>query len=168
MREIARDQVEVRDALGYDQFYVVGHDRGARCAYRMALDHPQVVLRLAVLDIVPTGEAFRRADMDFSLGYWVWSLLAAPEPLPEQLITRAPDVIVNHMLDAWSEARDAFPPEIRVEYIAKFRDSDTLHAICVAHPCGASEIRVRGDLDRGARVSAHERWSARNARATGT
>ena len=64
MREIAIDQVEVMHTLGYDQFSVVGHDRGARCAYRMALDHPGAVTRLAVLDIIPTGEAFRRADSE--------------------------------------------------------------------------------------------------------
>jgi haloacetate dehalogenase len=63
MRELARDQVEVMHTLGYDRFSVVGHDRGARCAYRMALDHPDAVTRLAALDIVPTGEAFRRAAM---------------------------------------------------------------------------------------------------------
>lgn len=72
MREIARDQVEVMNTLGYDQFSVIGHDRGARCAYRMALDHPRTVTRLAVLDIVPTGDAFRRADMEFSLKFWAW------------------------------------------------------------------------------------------------
>ncbi len=69
---------------------------------------PDAVTRLAVLDIVPTGEAFRRADMDFSLGFWVWSFLAADEPVPEQLIAGAPDVLVDHMLDAWSDERDVF------------------------------------------------------------
>jgi haloacetate dehalogenase len=59
----------------------------------LALDHADAITRLAVLDIVPTGEAFRRADMDFSLGFWVWSFLAADEPVPEQLIARAPDVL---------------------------------------------------------------------------
>src|SRR5918992_537521 len=73
MREIAKDQVEVMRALGYERFHVVGHDRGARCAYRMALDHPDAVERLVVLDIVPTGDAFRLADKDFAVGYWVWS-----------------------------------------------------------------------------------------------
>ena len=68
MRELARDQVEVMSALGYQEFAVAGHYRGARCAYRMALDHPATVARLAVLDIVPPGEAFGRADSDFSLG----------------------------------------------------------------------------------------------------
>jgi haloacetate dehalogenase len=118
MREIARDQVEVMHALGYDQFTVVGHDRGARCAYRMALDHPQVVLRLAVLDIVPTGEAFRRADREFALGYWVWSFLA----------------------------------EIRAEYIAQFRDTATVHAICEEYRAAAT-LDVRHDeADRGKRL----------------
>jgi haloacetate dehalogenase len=69
MRELARDQVEAMGRLGYDRFGVAGHDRGARCAYRMALDHPTAVSRLAVLDIVPTYDAFHRADMDFSLGF---------------------------------------------------------------------------------------------------
>jgi haloacetate dehalogenase len=152
MREIARDQVEVMHALGYDQFTVVGHDRGARCAYRMALDHPQVVLRLAVLDIVPTGEAFRRADREFALGYWVWSFLAAPAPVPERLIAGAPDVVVNHMLDAWSGAADAFPPEIRAEYIAQFRDTATVHAICEEYRAAAT-LDVRHDeADRGKRL----------------
>ena len=101
MRELARDQVQVMHTLGYARFSVVGHDRGARCAYRLALDHPEAVSRLAVLDIVPTGDAFRRADRDFALHFWVWSFLAAPEPVPERLIAGAPGVFVNHMLDAW-------------------------------------------------------------------
>jgi haloacetate dehalogenase len=151
MREIARDQVEVMQALGYNQFYVVGHDRGARCAYRMALDHPQVVLRLAVLDIIPTGEAFRRADMEFAVGYWVWSFLAAPAPVPEQLIAGAPDVVVDHMLDAWSEARDAFPPEIRAGYIESFRDTATVHAICEEYRAAATLDCRHDEADRGKR-----------------
>jgi len=85
-RAMARDQVEVMRQLGYDRFFVVGHDRGGRCAYRMALDHPQRVLKLAVLDIVPTGEAFRRADLAFGLAYWLWFFLAQPYDLPERVL----------------------------------------------------------------------------------
>ncbi|MGH3430283.1 MAG: alpha/beta fold hydrolase [Terriglobales bacterium] len=113
MREIARDQIEVMHSLGYDRFGVAGHDRGARCAYRLALDHPSAADRLAVLDIVPTGDAFRRASMEFSLGYWVWSFLAAPYPVPERLIAQDPAIFVNHMLDSWSDVPDVFPAEIR-------------------------------------------------------
>ena len=151
MRAIARDQVEVMHALGHDQFSVIGHDRGARCAYRMALDHQGAVSRLAVLDIVPTGEAFRRADMDFSLGFWVWSFLAAPEPVPEQLIARAPAVIVNHMLDAWSEVRDAVPAEVRAEYIDKFSAADTVHAVCEQYRAAATLDYLHDEADRGKR-----------------
>jgi haloacetate dehalogenase len=151
MREIAGDQVEVMRTLGYDQFSVVGHDRGARCAYRMALDHPGAVTRLAVLDIVPTGEAFRRADMDFSLGFWLWSFLAAPEPVPEQLIAKAPAVIVDYMLDALSEVSAAFPAEVRAAYIAKFSAPDTIHAICEEYRAAATIDYQHDEADRGNR-----------------
>jgi haloacetate dehalogenase len=151
MREIARDQVEVMNTLGYQRFRVVGHDRGARCAYRMALDHPDAVTRLAVLDIVPTGDAFRSAGMEFSLGFWIWSFLAAPEPVPEQLIARAPDVVVNHMLDSWSELPETFPAEVRAEYIAKFSVPETIHAICEEYRAAATLDYQHDEADRGRR-----------------
>jgi haloacetate dehalogenase len=151
MREIAGEQVEVMAALGHERFAVVGHDRGARCAYRMALDHPCIVIRLAVLDTVPTGDAFSRADMDFSLGFWVWSFLAAPEPVPERLIARDPAVLVNHMLDSWSDATDAFPAAVRAEYIEKFNDPDTIHAICEEYRAAATLDYQHDEADRGHR-----------------
>ena len=151
MRAIAAEQVEVMRALGYDRFAVVGHDRGARCAYRMALDHPAVVSRLAVLDIVPTGDAYRLADADFSLGYWVWSFLAAPAPVPERMIAAAPDVFVDHMLDGWSRTPDAFAPEVRRAYVDAFRDPATVHAICEEYRAAATLDRAHDDADRGRR-----------------
>jgi haloacetate dehalogenase len=151
MRALARDQVEVMQALGYDRFGVVGHDRGARCAYRMALDHPQVVTRLAVLDIVPTGEAFARADMNFSLGFWVWSFLAAPEPVPERLVVKDPAVLVNHMLDTWSELPDAFPPDLRAHYVEQFRDPARVHAVCEQYRAAATLDYQDDQADRGRR-----------------
>jgi haloacetate dehalogenase len=151
MRAISRDQIEVMKALGYDRFSVVGHDRGARCAYRMALDHPEVVTRLAVLDIVPTGDVYRRADRDFIMRFWVWSFLAAPEPTPEKLITGAPEAFVDHMLDTWSEAPGAFPPEVRSEYVAKFSDPRTVHAICEEYRAAATIDDGLDEADRGKR-----------------
>lgn len=151
MREIAREQVEVMNALGYDRFSVVGHDRGARCAYRMALDHPRAVTRLAVLDILPTGDTFRHADKDFSLGFWVWSFLAAPAPVPEQLVSGAPEVMVNYMLDSWSASPDAFPADVRAEYIDKFRDPDTVHAVCEEYRASATLDYQHDEADRGNR-----------------
>src|SRR5688572_1581401 len=91
-RAMARDQVEVMRLLGFDEFFVAGHDRGARCAYRMALDHPRRVRKLAVPDIVPTGEAFRRANKEFALAYWIWLFLAQPADFPERVIGNDPQL----------------------------------------------------------------------------
>jgi haloacetate dehalogenase len=151
MREIARDQVEVMNTLGYHEFGVAGHDRGARCAYRMTLDHPAAVTRLAVLDIVPTGEAFARADMDFSLGFWVWSFLAAPDPVPEELIAAAPQVLVDHMLHAWADGGDPFPAEVRAAYAGQFRDPRRVHAICEQYRAAATLDYQHDRADRGHR-----------------
>jgi haloacetate dehalogenase len=151
MRAIAHDQVEVMAALGFDRFAVVGHDRGARCAYRMALDHPAAVSHLAVLDIVPTGEAYARADRDFSLGYWVWSFLAAPEPVPEKMIAAAPHILVDHMLDAWSHVPNAFPARVRAAYAAVFTDPATVHAICEEDRAAATLDVADDEADRGRR-----------------
>jgi haloacetate dehalogenase len=151
MRAIAGDQVEVMRALGYDRFGVVGHDRGARCAYRLALDHPGAVDRLAVLDVVPTGDSWRRADREFSLGFWVWSFLAAPEPVPEQLIASAPAVLVDHMLDSWSEVPGVFPAAVRAAYIAQFSNPATVHAICEEYRAAATLDLEHDEADRGTR-----------------
>ena len=140
MRAIARDQLEVMRSLGFDQFRVVGHDRGARCAYRLALDEPDAVLQLAVMDVVPVGDAYNRADRKFTLAYWVWSFLASPHPVPEQFIAASPGTLPSYMLDSWPAVKDAFPEEVRREYLAKFRDPDTVHAIC-------EEFRASGTLD---------------------
>lgn len=144
MRSLAQDQVEVMAALGFGEFAVAGHDRGARCAYRMAIDHPDRVQRLAVLDIVPTGAAFERADHRFAIGYWVWTFLAAPAPLPETLIGGAPEQFVDHMLDAWSGNGFAFPRDSRDRYVAQFRDPDRVRAICAQYRSAAT---VDTDLD---------------------
>ena len=117
----------------------------------MALDRPRAITHLAVLDIIPTGEAFARADIDFSLGFWVWSFLAAPEPVPEQLIAQAPAVIVNHMLDTWSAVPGAFSAEVRAAYIAQFSDPDHVHAICEQYRAAATLDYQHDRADRGAR-----------------
>ena len=165
MRALARDQVAVMRHLGHERFYVAGHDRGARCAYRMALDHPDRVGKLAVLDVVPTGEVFRRADAAFALSFWVWSFLAAPEPLPERLVGAAPDVLVDHMLDTWSAVPDAFPKEVRAAYRRAFRDPATVHAVCEEYRAAATLDRRHDEEDRGRRMVCPvlALWSAHGA-----
>jgi haloacetate dehalogenase len=150
-RAMARDQVEVMRQLGFDRFFVVGHDRGGRCAYRMALDHPQRVLKLAVLDIVPTGEVFRRADMAFGLAFWVWFFLAQPYDLPERVVGAVPHMFLDHMLDGWSAIPDSFPPEVRAEYARAFRDPETLHAICEEYRAATTLDYQHDEADRGRR-----------------
>src|SRR5687767_12270027 len=90
-RAMAEDQVAVMRALGFERFSVCGHDRGGRVAYRVALDHPERVAKLAVLDIVPTWEAFKRADMAFGMSYFHWFFMTQPFDLPERLIGADPE-----------------------------------------------------------------------------
>ncbi len=144
-RAMARDQIAVMRQLGYEHFFVAGHDRGGRCAYRMALDHPERVLKLAVLDIVPTGEAFRRADMAFGLGYWHWFFLAQPADLPERLIGADPDAFYLR------GSRDVFGPEVLSEYRRCFHDPATIHAMCEDYRAGATVDFALDEADRGNR-----------------
>jgi haloacetate dehalogenase len=151
MRAIARDQIEVMQILGFDTFRVAAHDRGARCAYRLALDEPDMVSRLAIMDVVPIGSAYDRADNKFTSATWVWSFLAAPHPVPEQFIAASPAALPNFMLDSWPVVKDAFPDEIRAEYLAKFRDPDTVHAICEEYRASATLDYENDERDLGNR-----------------
>jgi haloacetate dehalogenase len=155
MRALAQDQVEVMADLGYERFSAVGHDRGARCAYRMALDHPDAVAKLAVLDVVPTAVAFDLADKQFALDYWVWSFLAAPEPVPETLIAGAPEAFVDYMLDTWSSVPEAFTASARAAYVDQFRDRDTVHAICEEYRAAATLDHEHDleDIKHGRRIA---------------
>jgi haloacetate dehalogenase len=117
----------------------------------MALDHSYGVRRLAVLDILPTVDVYRGINADFVRGFWVWSFLPAPEPVPERLIAGAPDVFVNYMLDTWAEDPSVFTDDIRAEYIAKFRDPDAVHAICEEYRAAATLDVKHDEADRGRR-----------------
>jgi haloacetate dehalogenase len=142
---MARDQVAVMRQLGFEQFFVAGHDRGARCAYRMALDHPERVLKLAVLDIIPTGEAFRRTDMAFGLGFWHWFFLAQPYDLPERLIGANPDNFY------FRGSREMFAPEALADYLRCIHNPETIHAMCEDYRAGATFDYALDEADRGKR-----------------
>jgi haloacetate dehalogenase len=147
---MAYDMVYVMERLGFARFSVAAHDRGGRVAYRMALDYPESVDRLAVLDIIPTGEAFGRADMRLALVYWPWSLLSQPEPLPERMITVCADAVVDNALQGWGSDQSSFPPEIRAAYIAALQDSATVHAICEEYRAAATIDFTQDKKDRQA------------------
>jgi haloacetate dehalogenase len=146
-RAMARDMVVIMERLGFPRFSVAGHDRGGRVAYRLALDHPKHVERLAVLDVLPTGTVWGRADARFALAYWPWSLLAQPEPLPERLIEAAPDAIVDDALAGWGSPSTAFDSEARAAYVAALRDPVHVHAICEEYRAGATLDRSHDDAD---------------------
>jgi haloacetate dehalogenase len=157
-RAMAADQVAVMHQLGFDRFFVAGHDRGGRCAYRLALDHPDRVLKLAVLDIIPTGEAFRRADMAFGLGYWHWFFLAQPHDLPERLIGADPDSFYFRRPHSFMD------PGAIQEYRRCTHDPATIHAMCEDYRAGATVDFEHDEADRGQRRIACPvlvLWSAR-------
>lgn len=150
-RAMARDVVAVMDALGFDRFAIAGHDRGGRVAYRAALDHPDRVDRLAVLDIVPVDAVWNRADDRMALAFWPWSLLAQDEPLPERLIAAAPDAVVDHALGgAWGSPGDTFDSAVRAAYVAALSDAEHVHAICEEYRAAATIDREHDTCDREA------------------
>jgi haloacetate dehalogenase len=149
-RAMAQDMAIVMERLGFHRFSVAGHDRGGRVAYRMALDHPRRVERLAVLDVVPTETAWERADAKFALGFWPWSLLAQPEPLPERILAATADAIVDHALGQWGSPSGVFPPDVRAAYAQPLRDRDHAHAICEEYRAAASIDREHDRADRAA------------------
>ncbi|WP_046226357.1 alpha/beta fold hydrolase [Paenibacillus dauci] len=131
-RAMAQDQIEIMKQLGYDQFAVVGHDRGGRCAYRLALDHPQAIRKLAVLDIIPTLEAYRRTNKDFAMGYWHWFFLSQPYDLPERLIGANPENYYFH------GNHELFHPEALADYLHHIHQPETIHAMCEDYRAGAT------------------------------
>ena len=149
-RAMARDMVTVMAQLGFPRFSVAGHDRGGRVAYRMALDHPEAIARLAVLDILPVDIAWARADARFALGYWPWSLLAQPAPMPETILFSSADVIVDDALGGWGSPQDAFPADMRSAYIAALRDPRHAQAICEEYRAAASIDIAHDHADREA------------------
>jgi haloacetate dehalogenase len=116
-REMAAELVELMAACGDERFAIVGHDRGARVAFRLALDHPERVTRMALLNIVPTIDQFERMGAGPSLGYWPWFLLAQPAPFPERMIGADPSGLLEHVFASWTTMADAIGPEHRVAYL---------------------------------------------------
>jgi len=149
-RAMAAEMVRVMEHLGFRQFAVAGHDRGGRVAYRLALDHRERVNRLAVLDVVPTGMAWARADADFAVAFWPWPVLAQDEPLPERILSENAADIVDSALDHWGSVPETFPPEIRSAYAEALRDPRHAHAICEEYRAAATLDRDHDEADEKA------------------
>ncbi len=162
-RAMAQDQVEVMATLGFDEFAVVGHDRGARVGHRLALDHPRRVSQLAVLDIAPTLAMYERTDMAFASAYYHWFFLIQPFDLPEHLIGADPDYFLETKLGKWSRSEGCFEAAAMAEYKRCFRDPATIHATCEDYraAAGVDLEHDRADLDRKLACPLLVLWGAR-------
>jgi len=129
-RSMALDQVEVMQALGYHAFHLVGHDRGARVAHRLALDHPGRVNKLAVLDICPTLSMYEHSDRAFAKAYFHWFFLIQPAPFPETLIGADPEFFIKYQMGRRHGGLQAFAPAAMAEYLRCFSNPATIHATC--------------------------------------
>jgi haloacetate dehalogenase len=148
-RAMAADQASVMDSLGFDSFAVVGHDRGGRVAHRMALDYPERVRMLAVLDIVPTRHVFETVGKDLATDYYHWFFLIQPYDLPETLIGGNPSYYLRKKLGGWGASLDGFFLEALAEYERCF-DAATIHASCEDYRAAASIDLVHDETDREA------------------
>jgi haloacetate dehalogenase len=148
-RAMAAELVGVMDKLGFPTFTLIGHDRGGRVSYRLALDHPRAVERLAVFDVIPILEAWSRSDARFARTYWPWILLSQQQPLPESYLLGAPKAVFDNPF-----GHGSFGPEILEEYVSTYRDPARVHGICEEYRAAAT-IDVehdRVDKEAGKRI----------------
>ena len=139
-RAMAKDIAAVLDALGHEQASIVGHDRGARVAYRFALDHPSRATHLVSLDVVPTGAMWRDLTAESAIAAYHWQFLAQPKGLPEWMIAHDPDRYLVHTLESWV----ADPAAFSEEAMAEFRRAEVIAACCADYRAGAGIDRKAG------------------------
>jgi haloacetate dehalogenase len=128
-REMGNELFTLMEALGHPRFAVVGHDRGARVAYRMGFDRPDRIDRLALMNVIPTVDQFERMGAGPSLGYWPWFLMAQPAPFPEGLIAAAPEHVLRFIFGSWADRPEAIDPEAFGAYVAAL-DPGTIASMC--------------------------------------
>jgi len=137
-RTMAADMVELMRKLGFPRFAVVGHDRGGRVAYRMALDRPEVVSKLAVLDIVTTHTMWTRMDKALATASYHWLFLMQPDGLPETMIGKDPAYYLRETMRRWARPGFQFAPEAMAEYVRCFSDPACIHAACEDYRAGGT------------------------------
>ena len=153
-RAMAADMVGLMRSLGHERFYVCGHDRGARVAHRLALDHPDRVLKLALLDISPTKKMYESATREFAQAYYHWFFLIQPKPLPEKLIGSHPQFYLLKKIGSGSAGLAPFSPEVLDEYLRCFTP-ETIHASCEDYRASASIDleHDREDIQAGRKIA---------------
>ena len=148
-RAMAADQNALMKSLGYQQFFLLGHDRGGRVSHRLAMDFPESVLRLMVLDISPTLTMYDNTTMEFAQGYWHWFFLIQNEPIPEAMIAANPEFwLKNHM--GRHAGTGIFTPQRWAEYLAGASHPQSMHAMCEDYRAAATIDLVHDRADRAA------------------
>jgi haloacetate dehalogenase len=137
-REMARDVIQVMDHFGHAAFFVAGHDRGARVAHRLSLDHPDRVRKLAVLDIIPTLEHFERTNMDFAMGYYHWFWFAQPHPFPENIINASPKEWFRAHVSREPKDDRFFHPKALEDYLSAVQNPDMIRGMCEDYRAAAT------------------------------
>jgi haloacetate dehalogenase len=148
-RERAAELVELMSRLGHERFSVVGHDRGGRVAYRMALDHLDAVERLGVLNVIPTVDQFERMSEGVALEYWPFIFLAQPPPFAERVIAASAEYVLRSILKSWPASPDAIPAEATERYLRGFT-SETIPGICAEYRASFHVDRPMDEEDRDA------------------
>lgn len=147
---LAQDQIEVMRQLGFERFAVVGHDRGARVAYRLALEHPQAVSALVSLTVVPILDAWNGVNKAFALNAYHWFFLAQPFDLPERLIGADPGYFIDWTLQRMAQGRDIYHPQALDSYRRAFARPEVLHAMCEDYRAAAGADAAADQADREA------------------
>lgn len=153
-RVMATDQVALMEHLGHDTFSVVGHDRGGRVAHRLALDFPDAVERLVVLDIAPTLTMYCRTNQEFATRYFWWFFLIQPDGLPEKMIASDPEYFLRRHIAGQVKIEGSVEEVAIAEYLRSYRDPATLHAICEDYRAAASIDLEHDRADRTSRINA--------------
>jgi haloacetate dehalogenase len=151
-REMALDALHVMRVFGHDSFQVLAHDRGARVAHRLALDHPQAVQRLLLLDIAPTLAMYRGTTEEFARAYWHWFFLVQPPPLPEALIASDPVRYIRAVMGSRHAGLAAFAPEAMAEYERCIAIAGTPESLCADYRASAGIDLRHDESDRDAGV----------------
>ncbi|AZF45249.1 Putative hydrolase or acyltransferase [Pseudomonas sp. R1-43-08] len=154
-REMALDCAELMKALGFEQFSVLAHDRGARVAHRLALDHPHAIKQMALLDIAPTLSMYTQTDEAFARAYWHWFFLIRPAPLPERLIEADPELYLRSVMGSRSAGLKPFTAEAFGEYLRCLQLPGSARGICEDYraSAGIDLEHDRADIAAGNRLT---------------
>lgn len=152
-RAMANDQVRLMQHLGFDSFYLAGHDRGGRVAHRLALDHPKSLKKMVVMDIAPTYTMYTTTDMEFAKAYYHWFFLIQPHDIPERMIGADPFYFLNQKFGQWGRDNTAFTKEAFEEYL-RCLTPETIHASCEDYRASATIDLEHDqlDMDNGNRI----------------